>query len=134
MISFLRLVLSCPLDLVCVADVSLDHLLFTEISCSRSFSCVVCRMNDSFDSVKELHTVGGGVSSTDGVDRVQRFNRFHHIDLSAKWVIGPVSQRFIRAQNLWAELKLWNVFDKISSVGSELRHRLVTFEVRLPCS
>ena len=53
-------------------------------------------MNNSFDSVKEsLHSVDDGVSAVN-VDHVQRFNRFYHIDLSAKWVVGPLTKRFIR--------------------------------------
>ena len=98
-----------------------DHPLFVD-----------CKMNNSFDSVKELHSVNDGVSAVD-VDHVQRFNRFYHIDLSAKWVVGPLTKRFIRAQHLWAEMKLWRVFDKLKAAGGGLRSNLVTFEVRLAC-
>ena len=90
-------------------------------------------MSNNFDSVKELHSVNDGVSAVD-VDHVQRFNRFYHIDLSAKWVVGPLTKRFIRAQHLWDEMKLWRVFDKLKAAGGGLRSNLVTFEVRLACS
>ena len=65
-----------------------------------------------------------------------QYNRFHTVDLTAKMMVGPLSRRFMRAQMLWAEVKLWAVFDKISSPNFSFveNANLATFEVRLALS
>ena len=61
------------------------------------------------------------------------FNRFRSEDVTAKWIVGPVSQpqRFMKAQYLWSEMKLWSLFDVIKVTKPESWITLITFEIRL---
>ena len=64
------------------------------------------------------------------------FNRFRSEDFTARWIAGPVShpQRFMKAQYLWSEMKLWSLFDAIKATKPESWIALITFEIRLACS
>ena len=73
---------------------------------------------------------------TSGKYAATPFNRFCDRDFTAKWLTGPVSQpkRFLRAQYLWAESKLWLLYDKLKVTKADKWAALVTFEVRLASS
>ena len=64
------------------------------------------------------------------------FNRFCGENLTAKWLIGPVSQpkRFLKAQHLWAESRLWSLFEVFKETPEDKWPTLITFEVRLASS
>ena len=64
------------------------------------------------------------------------FNRFCSEDLTPKWIVGPVSQpqRFLKGQYLWAESKLWLLYDEFKATKAEKWPALITFEIRLASS
>ena len=47
-------------------------------------------------------------SSPNGESPVIMFNRFRSADITANWLVGPVSQpqKVLKAQYLWAESKM----------------------------
>ena len=75
-------------------------------------------------------------SSSDGANAMGLFNRFRRADYTANWLVGPVSQpqKVLKAQYLWAELKLWPLYDACKVVEQSRWASLVTFEIRLASS
>ena len=75
-------------------------------------------------------------SATIGKYAVSPFNRFCGDLLNTKWLTGPVSQpkRFLKAQYLWAESRLWFLYDEFKVTPVEKWPVLITFEVRLAAS
>jgi len=64
------------------------------------------------------------------------FNRFRNVEFTANWLVGPMSQpqRVLKAQFLWAESKLWSMYDLFKVTEHEAWISLVTFEIRLASS
>ena len=75
-------------------------------------------------------------SSPNGESPVIMFNRFRSADITANWLVGPVSQpqKVLKAQYLWAESKLWPLYDASKVVERARWSTLVTFEIRLASS
>ena len=75
-------------------------------------------------------------SATIGKHAATPFNRFCSEDLTVKWIVGPVSQpqRFLKAQYLWSESRLWFLFDQFKVTEAKQWSALITFEVRLTSS
>ena len=88
---------------------------------------------------KELASANLGLvprSMTIGKFAATPFNRFCGDNLTAKWLNGPVSQpkRFLKAQHLWAESRLWFLYDQLKVTPADQWPTLITFEVRLTTS
>ena len=74
--------------------------------------------------------------ASSGKDSAIPFNRFRNVEFTANWLVGPMSQpqRVLKAQFLWAESKLWSMYDLFKVTEHEAWISLVTFEIRLASS
>ena len=75
-------------------------------------------------------------SASNGKSPAIPFNRFRNVEFTANWLVGPVSQpqRVLKAQFLWAESKLWSLYDLFKVTEHDAWDALVTFEIRLASS
>ena len=86
-----------------------------------------------FGSVADLHTVEEDRAATNHENPTVRYNRFLFSDLRANKYVGPVTERFLKTQNFWSELKLWDVYDRMKPLSQAAGCKLITFEIRLAC-
>ena len=86
-----------------------------------------------FASVADLHTVEEDRAATNHENPTVRYNRFLFSDLRANKYVGPVTDRFLKTQYFWAELKLWDVYDRMKPLSQAAGCKLITFEIRLAC-
>ena len=61
-------------------------------------------------------------------------SRFRYDDSRHLWFIGPMSQKFMKAQVRCAELRLWRLYARLRSVRRSQWASLMTLELRLACS
>ena len=120
-----RWFLSCPLDRVQNFCVAWGHC--------HNFAGNWITMSEDLTSV-DLGLVPRDVPNDKHAGTT--FNRFSSEDLTAKWLVGPVSQPrwFLKAQHLWSESRLWLLYDKFKVTEVERWPQLITFEVRLTSS